>query len=337
MKKWMKNRENKTIWTFLFAGVCLAAFVLLTLFLNAQSEKKEPWKLIFVPKTIDPTNGFWTSLIDGAQLGAKEYGAQLEVMGETTEEDIEGQIANIRKCIEQKPDAMLVAPCDYIRTADVLEEAVVQGIKLILLDSVVDRDVAQCVIATDNFEAGRKLGKYAGSLLENDQNPKIGIVAHVQGASTAMERERGIRDGLGSNADAIQDVVFCDSSYDKAYTLTVRLMTKFPDIDLLIGTNEYAAVGAARALKDMKLAGKVRLIGFDSLIEEIQLLEAGVFQGIVIQKPFNIGYLGVEQAVRLLEGAAVEKNLSVGSRLITRDNMYEEENQRLLYPFSGQQ
>ena len=57
----------------------------------------------------------------------------------------------------------------------------------------------------------------------------------------------------------------------------------------------------------------------------------------MIQKPFNIGYLGVGQAVRLLEGDKVEKNLSVGSRLITKENMYEEENQRLLYPFSGQQ
>lgn len=337
MKKWIKNRESKTFAKLFFAAIGLASFVLLALLLNAQGGKEEQWRLIFVPKTIDPANGFWTSLIDGAQLGAKEYGAQLEVMGETTEEDIEGQIRNIRKCMEQKPDAMLVAPCDYIRTADVLEEAAEQGIKIILLDSVVERDVAECVIATDNFEAGRTLGKFARSLLKDDKNPKIGIVAHVQGASTAMERERGIRDGLGSNADAIQDVVFCDSSYDKAYVLTVNLLTRYPDINLLIGTNEYAAVGAARALKDMKLAGKVRLIGFDSLIEEIQLLEEGVFQGIVIQKPFNIGYLGVEQAVRLLEGAAVEKNLSVGSRLITKDNMYEEENQRLLYPFAGQQ
>ena len=332
----MKTEKIKTKYTLILAAVGLVVFAFLVLSVSMGKEEKKQWKLVFVPKTIDPTNGFWTSLIDGAQLGAKEYGAQLEVMGETTEEDIEGQIANIRACIQKTPDAMLVAPCDYIRTADVLEEVVNEGIKLILLDSVVERDVASCIVATDNYEAGKKLGRYAGSMLKTDQNPKIGIVAHVQGASTAMERERGIRDGLGSKVSAIKDVVFCDSSYDKAYTLTVGLMTRYPDMDLLIGTNEYAAVGAARAIKDMKLDGKVRLIGFDSLIEEIQLLEEGVFQGIVIQKPFNIGYLGVEQAVRVLEGSDVEKNLSVDSRLITRDNMYEEENQKLLYPFSGQ-
>lgn len=329
-------RENKKIYKLILVGISLAVFVLLTLMLNTGNETKQPWKLIFVPKTIDPTNGFWTSLIDGAELGAKEFGAQIEVMGETTEENVEEQIRMIRACIQKQPDAILAAPCDYIKTADVLQEVADSGIRVILLDSVVERDVAECIVATDNYEAGRKLGKYAKSLLKNHKDPKIGIVAHVQATSTAMDREKGIRSGLGSDADAIEDVVYCDSSYDKAYALTVRLMSEYPDLDLLIGTNEYAAVGAARAIKDMKLVKKVKLIGFDSLVEEIQLLEEGVFEGLVIQKPFNIGYLGVEQAVRILEGGTVEKNLFVSSKLITKNNLYEEENQRLLYPFSGQ-
>ena len=141
----MKTEKIKTKYTLILAAVGLVVFAFLVLSVSMGKEEKKQWKLVFVPKTIDPTNGFWTSLIDGAQLGAKEYGAQLEVMGETTEEDIEGQIANIRACIQKKPDAMLVAPCDYIRTADVLEEVVNEGIKLILLDSVVERDVASCI------------------------------------------------------------------------------------------------------------------------------------------------------------------------------------------------
>ena len=78
------------------------------------------------------------------------------------------------------------------------------------------------------------------------------------------------------------------------------------------------------------------MVGFDSSIEEIQLLEKGVFQAIIIQKPVNMGYLGVEQAINVLTGKKVEKSLDSGSKLITKENLYEEENQRLLYPFSGQ-
>ena len=46
------------------------------------------------------------------------------------------------------------------------------------------------------------------------------------------------------------------------------------------------------ASKKLGMEDQVKVVGFDNSVEQIQLLEAGVFQGIVIQKPFNIGYLG---------------------------------------------
>lgn len=44
------------------------------------------------------------------------------------------------------------------------------------------------------------------------------------------------------------------------------------------------------------------MVGFDSSIEEVQMLEEGVFNAIIVQKPFNMGYLGVENTVLLLRG-----------------------------------
>ena len=81
-------------------------------------------------------------------------------------------------------------------------------------------------------------------------------------------------------------------------------------------------------MRDLGLAGKVTMVGFDNSVEQIQLLEEGIFQAIIIQKPFNMGYLGVEQAIRSLTGKKVEKNVDSGCKLITKEN---------LYPFSGQQ
>ena len=63
-----------------------------------------------------------------------------------------------------------------------------------------------------------------------------------------------------------------------------------------------------------------------------QLLEEGVYEALAIQKPFNMGYLGVETAVKLLEGEQVETYINSGSELITKENMYTEENQKLLFP-----
>lgn len=257
------------------------------------------------------------------------------MVGSDSEDDYEGQNRLIEESIKKNPDAFLIAPCSYTHTTEAVQEAINAGIKVILVDSVIDKEIANGVVATDNFKAGKELGTFAKTILKPDS--KIGVVAHVKGSSTATEREDGIREGLGEDQNRIQDIVYCNSSYDLASDLTEKMLKERPEIDVVIGTNEYSAVGAARGVRKMGMEGQVKVVGFDNSVEQIQLLEAGVFQGIVIQKPFNIGYLGMEQAVKAIEGYPMEYNLDSGCKMITKENMYEEENQRLLYPFSGQQ
>ena len=112
----------------------------------------------------------------------------------------------------------------------------------------------------------------------------------------------------------------------------LELMEKYPDIDLVAGLNEYSAVGAARAIKE-KGRQDIRVVGIDSSLEEIQFLEEGIFEIIVIQNPFKMGYLGVEAAASLLNGEKVVKHIDSGCELISNDSVYTEENQKLLFPF----
>ncbi|MFR6330296.1 MAG: hypothetical protein ACLUOI_16690 [Eisenbergiella sp.] len=39
--------------------------------------------------------------------------------------------------------------------------------------------------------------------------------------------------------------------------------------------------------------------------------------------------------MQLLEGVQTERNIDSGSKLITQENMYTDENQKLLFPFNG--
>lgn len=332
----MKKQTSKKIITgIFFASMFTVIFLITFSLLYPQDQEKKVYKIILIPKTVDNANGFWTYLMAGARLGAEEFNVDIEIAGGNYEEDVEGQIQRIKESIQKKPDAMLVAPCSYSEMTETLRGVVDSGIKLILIDSVIDKDISESIVATDNYLAGKELGEFTKTLLT--ENSEIGIVGHVKGTSTAIEREKGMREGLGTYESQVRDIVFCGSSYDKAYSLTVDMLKQYPKIEVIMGTNEWSTVGAARAIKALGLAGKVKVVGFDNSIEEIQFLEEGVCHGIIIQKPFNMGYLGVEQAVKILDGKQVEKNLDSGSKMITKDNMYEEENQRLLYPFTGQQ
>src|SRR5699024_5219340 len=100
----------------------------------------------------------------------------------------------------------------------------------------------------------------------------------------------------------IVEVVFCDSKYDVAYQKTVELIRKYPDLKVIAGLNEYSTVGAARAVRDLGMQDQIYMVGIDSSLETITMLEANVVSGIIIQKPFNMGYLAMERAVELIQG-----------------------------------
>ncbi|HIW21895.1 MAG TPA: substrate-binding domain-containing protein [Candidatus Dorea intestinavium] len=333
MKKRIHNSVTSIIIMVLMI-VFLGALVL-NFYYKSNTEQKR-YNMVLIPKAIDSSNAFWSSVMEGGKLGAKEYNINLQIMGVYYEQDVEGQIEQIEKAIEQKPDAIAIAPADSKRTAPALKEAKEKGIKIILIDSLlVDETIADCVITTNNIKAGKELGEYAKKLVEEDD--EIVMVGHVKGTSTAIQREEGMRKGLGEYEKNIKEVIFSGSSYEQAFADTMKAIDENPNLKLIMGMNEYSAVGAARAVEATGNAGKIKMVGFDNSLEEIQMLERGVFDAIIIQKPVNMGYLSIEKGVKILNRESYNKNYDSGSTLINRGNMYLDENQRLLYPFTGKQ
>ncbi len=306
-------------------GICYQLY-------ETTGEKAGP-KIILIPKKIDESNEFWSSVIAGAQVASKEYNVELSLMAPETETDVEGQNRLILEAAGKRPDAILVSPCSYEGTASSIRQAVNQGVKVVLIDSNINESLSIPLVATDNVEIGRKLGEYMKKLLP--ENPQIGLVGHVKGSSTAIDREKGIRAGLGKEAEAIEEVVFCDSIYQEAYDVTLQLLKRHPEINMIAGFNEYSSLGAASAVRDLGLKGKVKTFGIDNSVSQIQLLESGVYQALAIQNPFNMGYLGIEEAVKGIEGGKTDLFLNSGSKLVTVEDIYTEENEKLLFPFLG--
>lgn len=187
-----------------------------------QVEEERKLSLIYIPKVVDGTNDFWTSLIQGAEMAAKEYNADIRVWAPEEENDVAGQNKLIERAIEEKPDAILISPSSFTESDQLLKKAKEQGIHIAFIDSYTQEEVQDLTVATDNLEAGQILGRFAKDLVGTDD--QIAIVSHVKGVSTAVEREKGFRTGLGSLKDNIVDVVYCDSQYDKSYELTKELM-----------------------------------------------------------------------------------------------------------------
>ena len=288
--------------------------------------------LIYIPKVVDGTNDFWKSLILGAKMAAKEYNAEIGILAPSEENDVERQNELLKEAIEKKPDAILFSPSSFTESDALLKEAKEDGIRIGFIDSYTKEAIQDLTVATDNLEAGEKLGKFAATLLGPED--QIAVVAHVKGVSTAVEREEGFRKGLGKLADNIVEVVYCDSQYEKSRQLTVELRKKYPNLKMIAGMNEYSSVGAARAVKAAGAKDRIQVVGVDSSQEAVQLMENGVFKGLVVQKAFKMGYMGVKETVLMLRGKKYEKDVNSGCELVTPENMYSSEIEKLLFPFN---
>ena len=81
-----------------------------------------------------------------------------------------------------------------------------------------------------------------------------------------------------------------------------------------------------------RLDGKLHFVGFDASDKLVAGVESGGIEGLVLQDPFNMGYLAVKTMVQHLKGEKVERRIDTGSKLITKANMNEPEMKRLLKP-----
>ena len=323
---------KKKKWLSIFLVVCLISGIGGGIWYRQKRIDERRLSLVYIPKVVDKTNDFWKALILGTRMAAQEYNATIEIKAPTEENDVERQNELLKEAIEEGPDAILISPSSFTESNKILDEAKEKGIRISFIDSYTKEELQDLTVATDNVNAGRMLGEYARKLIDKDS--KIAIVSHVKGVSTAVEREQGFREGLGDYADNIVDIVYCNSLYEKSYELAQELMRKYPDLELIAGMNEYSAVGVGRAVSDAGAKDKIAVVGVDCSQEAINLMEMGVYKGIIVQKAFRMGYIGVEETIHMLNGDAVEKNIDSGCELVTPENMYNSDIERLIFPFS---
>lgn len=323
---------KKKKWLSICLVVCLIGGIGGAAWYRQKKIEERRMSLVYIPKVEDSTNDFWKALILGTKMAAKEYNADIEIKAPAEENDIERQNELLKEAISEEPDAILFSPSSFTESNDLLKEAKEKGIRISFIDSYTEEKVQDLTVATDNLEAGEKLGKFAATLLDPDD--QIAIVAHVKGVSTAVEREEGFRKGLGDLAKNIVEVVYCDSQYEKSRKLTQELMEKYPNLKMVAGMNEYSSVGAARAVKAAGAKDRIQVVGVDSSQEAVQLMENGVFKGLVVQKAFKMGYIGVKETILMLRGKSYEKDVNSGCELVTPDNMYDSEIEKLLFPFN---
>ncbi|MGB4135753.1 MAG: BMP family ABC transporter substrate-binding protein, partial [Microbacterium sp.] len=78
--------------------------------------------------------------------------------------------------------------------------------------------------------------------------------------------------------------------------------------------------------------GQVTVIGFDSSDDILEAIRAGSVTGTITQDPAGIGFTGVENAIKAIDGGAPEAKISVPAAYVDKSNIDDPAIQQVLKP-----
>jgi ribose transport system substrate-binding protein len=294
----------------------------------------ETLRIAVIPK--GTTHEFWKSIRAGALRAAGELGVEIIWKGPQKEDDRAQQITVVEDFISRGVDGIVLAPLDDRALMRPVQDAVREKIPVVIIDSALQGSDFVSYVATDNYKGGVLAARRLGELLRG--KGRIFLIRYQEGSASTVQREAGFFDTLTGEFPDIVLLVkdqYAGATTETAYQLAENLISRFPDVDGVFAPNESSTFGTLRALQASGLAGKVVFVGFDSSPKLVQGLRDGHLQGLVLQNPAKMGYLGVKTIVAHLRGEPVEKLVDTGVVLATKDNMDTDEIRGLLSPDLG--
>lgn len=298
---------------------------------GAPEGTAKKYRIAVIPKGM--THEFWKSIHAGAVQAARELDVEIIWKGSQKEDDRAQQITVVEDFISRGVDGIVLAPLDDRALTRPVADAVREGIPVVIIDSALQGGDYTSFVATDNYKGGVLGARRLGGLLGG--KGRIFLVRYQEGSASTMERERGFLETVQKEFPGLTLLVqdqYAGATTETAYQLAENLLGRFPDVEGIFTPNESSTFGTLRAVQESGIAGKVRFVGFDSSPKLVEALRRGDIQGLVLQNPMKMGYLGVKYIVARLKGEAVPKLVDTGVGVATPENMDTPEIKALLEP-----
>lgn len=254
-------------------------------------------------------NPFFVNLSDGAKAKAKELNVNLDIVNAS--DDTAKQSNDIEDLISKKVQVIIVNPVDSDAVAPAVKDAIKANIPVIALDRVINGVEVTSQIASDNVAGAELAAKYLLSLV--GKGAKVAELIGVPGASATIDRGKGFHLIADTNLSVVASQ---SANFNRAEGLSVmeNILQANPDIKAVFAHNDEMALGALEAIQ---AANKdIIVVGFDATDDAKTAIKQGLMKASVAQQPELMGSMAVENAVKIIKGENIKKNIPVEVKLI---------------------
>jgi len=260
----------------------------------------------------------WRVQMNADVEAAARQHPNLRVVLKDAQNDTLKQRAHVEEFVSAGVDLIIISPKEAAPLTEPVAKAMAAGIPVIVLDRRLIGDKYTCFIGANN----KQIGKAAGQWIVRKLSGK-GKVVELKGLMTStpgQDRNSGFREGIaGSGVEVIfeADMKWLEPDARKEME---SALSRFSKIDLVYAHNDPGAHGAYLAAKAAGREKDILFVGIDALPQEgIAYVSQGILSA-TFQYPTG-GAEAIDVALKVLKGETVSKEITLGSRLFTRENV----------------
>jgi len=243
---------------------------------------------------------FWGEVEKGALRAGAELGVDIYFRGPANENNPQTQVTVINTIEQKHCIALVLAPNVPEREADVARLKKL-GIPTVYIDRDYGCAQAVGVLLTNNYQAGKLAGEHMASLLKG--RGKVAVFHMMKGIQSTDAREAGFLAAALANGLSVSAEAWLGSGIGEARTASLKALSQLAEpIDGIFTPNESTTQASLLSLKQLGLAGKITFIGFDVSPILVEAIRSKTLNGIIIQKPVEMGYQGVRMAYQAVLG-----------------------------------
>ena len=334
--KWTNMSKNKRtfIITELFLGILL---VIVIGFITYNKLNQKPERIAVVMADVDESHS--AAFKYGMKMAASEYGVDVVMISRENLNNMSDEIDVIKQEINKKADAVVFKPAAEKITEETTEEknlnTLIRINKKTPIMIVGDQAGSECFKPLNTVEYDQhSMGADLAQKLLTDNNgtlsgKKIGIYCENTESDACKKRIDGIKDTL---AESGCDVMWTVSGVsDTGEKINLQSQRK---VDIVLAIDDASVAYAAKEASDNNLQGAL-VYGIGNSTEAIYYLDSGWTEALITPDEFAAGYKSVVGLVDMLRGrkSSVEEK-QISYQLLTKKNLFDEENKKLLYAIS---
>jgi ribose transport system substrate-binding protein len=268
----------------------------------------------------------WRVQMNADLSAAAKAHPELQIIFKDAQNDTLAQVSQIGEFVNADVDLLIVSPKEAAPLTPALADAFHKGIPVIVLDRRVLGGEFTQFIGADNRRIGRAAGEWVAKRLAQLASVKAGgraRVVELKGLMTstpAQDRGAGFHEAI--RGQPIDIIFAADMKWlepESRQEMESALATN-DRIDLVYAHNDPGAHGAYLAAKAAGREKDMLFVGIDGLPQEGQ---AYVREGILsacFEYPTG-GREAVASALAILHGDKVPKEVTLGSRVFTQENI----------------